>query len=102
MKERVYKNQFKPCKLKQSRRMVVTKERIKVSQRIPHKSIITLMKNLNPSRKDEEHQRKKIRVIFSAIIVRNGVTMLLTVDPRKPKTAKMKQSWCKKNQLKEL
>jgi hypothetical protein len=60
------------------------------------------MKNPNPSRKEEEYQRKKIRDIFSGIIVRNGVTMLLTVDPRKPKTTKMKQSWCKKNQLKEL
>jgi hypothetical protein len=52
------------------------------------------MKNLNPSRKEEEHQiqRKRIRVIFSVIIVRNEVTMLLIVNPRKQRILMMKQS----------
>jgi hypothetical protein len=52
------------------------------------------MKNLNPSRKEEAHQiqRKRIRVIFSVIIVRNEVTMLLIVNPRKQRILMMKQS----------
>jgi hypothetical protein len=104
MKGRVCKIQYKLFRHNNQRNMELTKVRIKVSPRILHKSMENLMLSLNPSRKEEDHQtqKRKIKVISNAIVVKNGVTMLLSASQRRCRIVIMKLMQQKMTQMKAL